>query len=81
MAKCEVCDKTIQTGHKISITRSHVSRRANKIWKSNVKKIKINDNGTVRSAHVCTRCMRSGRVDRIIGSSNIKPEAAVEAVI
>lgn len=67
MAKCEICDKTRQKGHRISINRSQVSRRANKIWKSNVKKIKIvEDNGNVKSIHICTRCLRAGRVTRAI---------------
>ena len=66
MAKCDICDKSIQTGHKISITRSQVSRRANKMWKANVKKIKINDNGTIKSIHICTKCMRSNKVVRAI---------------
>ena len=66
MAKCEICAKTMQTGHRISINRSQVSRRANKTWKANVKKVKINDNGTIRSAYVCTRCMRAGKGTRAI---------------
>jgi large subunit ribosomal protein L28 len=62
MAKCEVCDKGIQTGHRISITRSQVSRRANKIWRSNVKKVQVVEkNGAVRRAKVCTRCLRTAR--------------------
>ena len=78
MAKCEVCGKSMQTGHKISITRSQVSRRANKMWKANIKKIKINDNGEIRPAHVCTKCMRAGKVIRVIGSSNKKPMPEAE---
>ena len=67
MAKCEVCDKSIQTGHRISITRSQVSRRANKMWRSNVKKVQIVEgNGNVRRAKVCTRCLRSNKVTRAV---------------
>ncbi len=67
MAKCEVCDKKVRTGHRISITRSQVSRRANRTWKPNVKKMKIvTDNGTVKSINVCTRCLRSNLVKRAI---------------
>jgi len=66
MAKCEICEKNQRTGHRISINRSQVSRRANKTWKPNVKRVKIIDNGTVRSIYICTRCMRSGRVTRAI---------------
>ena len=66
MAKCEVCEKSVRTGHRISITRSQVSRRANRTWKPNIKKVKIIDNGTVRSIHICTRCLRSNKVTRAI---------------
>ena len=55
MAKCAICDKSRQTGHRISINRSQVSRRANKTWNANVKKVKVVENGTVKSINVCTR--------------------------
>ena len=66
MAKCAYCEKTMQTGSRISINRSQVSRRANKTWKPNIKKVKINDNGTIKSVYICTRCMRAGKVNRAI---------------
>ena len=67
MARCEICEKGQIRGHRISITRSQVSRRANRKWKPNVKKIKIvEDNGSVKSIYVCTRCMRSNKVTRAI---------------
>ena len=65
MAKCTICDKSRQTGHRISINRSQVSRRANKTWNANVKKVKVVENGTVKSINVCTRCLRSGKVTRL----------------
>lgn len=64
MAKCEICDKSVRRGHRISINRSQVSRRANRTWKPNVKKIKIIENGTVKSINICTRCLRSNKVTR-----------------
>lgn len=66
MAKCAICDKTRQTGHRISINRSQVSRRANKTWKANVKKVKIVEDGTVKSIYICTRCLRANKVTRAI---------------
>ena len=65
MAMCAICDKSSQTGHRISINRSQVSRRANKTWNANVKKVKVVENGTVKSINVCTRCLRSGKVTRL----------------
>ena len=67
MAKCQVCDKGIRTGHRISITRSQVSRRANRMWRPNVQKVQIVEpNGAVHSARVCTRCLRSKKVTRAV---------------
>jgi len=68
MAKCEKCDKGIRTGHRISITRSQVSRRANRMWRPNIKKVQIVEkNGAVRTAKICTRCLRTkGKVTRAI---------------
>ncbi len=66
MAKCEICNKKVTTGHRISINRSQVSRRANRTWKPNVKKVKIIENGTVKSINICTRCLRSNKVTRAI---------------
>jgi large subunit ribosomal protein L28 len=66
VAKCEICDKSMQNGRRISINRSQVSRRAKKTWKANVRKVKINDNGTIKSIYICARCMRAGKVVRAI---------------
>lgn len=66
MAKCDICEKGMLTGHRISINRSQVSRRANRNWKPNVKSVKVNDNGTVKTLNVCTRCLRSKKVTRAV---------------
>lgn len=66
MAKCEICEKSRITGRRISITRSQVSRRAKRAWKPNIKKIRINDNGTVKTINICTSCLRSGKVTRAV---------------
>ena len=64
MARCEMCDKGIQTGHRLSITRSQISRRANRMWRPNIKKIRVIQNGTAKTVKICTRCLRSGAVTR-----------------
>lgn len=67
MAKCEICERGMLTGRHISITRSQVSRRAKRNWKTNVKRVKILDaNGAARHAYVCTSCLRDGKVKRAI---------------
>ncbi len=65
MAKCEICEKGNLKGHRISITRSQVSRRAKKTWKPNVHKIKVEINGMVKRMNVCTKCMRAKKIKRV----------------
>jgi len=64
MAKCDICEKTKSWGNKISIARSHVSRRASRTFSPNLRTIKINENGETKRIHVCAKCLRSGKVKR-----------------
>ncbi len=66
MAKCEICSKDVSFGRKISITRSQVSRRALSKQKPNIRKVKVVLNGTPQTMHVCSRCLRSGAVNRAV---------------
>ena len=64
MAKCEICEKSLSHGHTISIARSHVSRRASKTWRPNLRTIKAVINGETKRISVCAKCLRSGKVKR-----------------
>ena len=64
MAKCEICEKSISHGNKISIARSHVSRRTSRTFKPNLRKVKAIVNGDVKTISVCSKCLRSGKVTR-----------------
>ena len=54
MAKCAVCGNAV----------SHSHRRSNKIWKSNLKSVRVKVNGGTKKMYVCTSCLRSGKVER-----------------
>lgn len=60
MAKCDICGKGAHFGIKVS----HSHRRANKMWSSNVKTVRGIVNGSKKKMHVCTSCLRSGKVER-----------------
>lgn len=45
MAVCAICQKKPISGNKISIARSHVSRRAPRTWKPNLRSVKAEING------------------------------------
>ena len=62
MAKCSICGKGVTFGHNVS----HSNRKTNRAWKPNVKRVKAIVDGSPRYIHVCTRCLRSGKVTRAI---------------
>ncbi len=62
MAKCEFCEKGVSFGHNVS----HSNRKTSRMWKPNVKKVKAVVNGSHKTVYVCTRCMRSGKVNRAV---------------
>ncbi len=64
MAKCEICEKSIAHGNKISIARSHVSRRSSRTFRPNLRRVKAIVNGDVKTISVCSKCLRSGKVKR-----------------
>ena len=61
MAKCEICDKAVNFGLQVS----HSNRKSNRAWKANIKKVRANVDGTVKSVNVCTKCLRSNKVERV----------------
>lgn len=64
MAKCAICEKTKSWGNKLSIARSHVSNRATRTWKPNLRTVKAIVDGQPKRIKVCAQCLRSGKVTR-----------------
>ncbi|MDO5707714.1 MAG: 50S ribosomal protein L28 [Andreesenia angusta] len=63
MAKaCSVCGKGTSTGNQI--TFSH--RKSRRTWKPNLRRVKALVDGSPKTINVCTRCLRSGKVERAI---------------
>ncbi len=55
MAKCDICGKGVTFGIKVS----HSHRRSNRTWKPNIRTVKAIVNGTPKTLHVCSRCLRT----------------------
>ena len=61
MAKCEITGKRRTTGNNVS----HANNKTKREFRPNVQKIKIVDeNGTIRRAHVSTKAIKSGLVTK-----------------
>ena len=62
MAKCEICDKDLT----FSMQVSHSHRRTARTFKPNVQTVKVVDGTNTKKMKVCTRCLKSGKVERAV---------------
>ena len=62
MAKCEVCGKGVVYGNNVS----HSNRKTRRTWAPNTQKVHVLVNGVSKRMSVCTRCLRSNKVERAL---------------
>lgn len=76
---CEVCGKSKKSGN--TVTFSH--RGIKRTWSPNLRKVKVYENGTPMRKNVCTRCLRSGKVQRTAPNAafNATEEVVVDEVV
>jgi large subunit ribosomal protein L28 len=61
-AVCEVCGKHPSWG--MSVSHSH--RRTKRRWNPNIQRVRALVNGSPRRLHVCTSCIRAGKVTKAV---------------
>ena len=59
---CEVCGKGTMSG--MNVSHSHVKTK--KTWKPNIQRVRAIVDGEIKRVNVCTRCLRSHKVNRDI---------------
>jgi large subunit ribosomal protein L28 len=57
---CDICGKSPMYGNKVSNSYNHTKRT----WRPNLLKVKTTIEGTTRTINVCTRCLRSGFIEK-----------------
>lgn len=63
MAKqCVICAKSVRSGFQVS--HSHI--RTKRTWAPNLQRVKANIDGKVKRVNVCTRCLKSGKIQPVI---------------
>lgn len=55
MAKCERCGKAPQFGHNVS----HSKRRTNRLWRPNIQRTLVFEQGRPRRMYLCTKCIKT----------------------
>ena len=68
---CQICGKGTLNGNLVS----HSNRKTHTTWAPNVQTVRIVVNGAVTRANVCTRCLRSGNVQRALPKTKDEVEA------
>lgn len=60
--RCSICSKDFQTGNLVSHSNIKTHRR----WKANIRKVRAVINGTPQRVGICSRCLRSNKVQRAV---------------
>jgi len=60
---CEICGKKTVFGHNVS----HAHNVTNRSWQPNLQRVRVQiPGGGSRRTRVCTRCLRSGKVQKAV---------------
>ena len=60
--RCDICGKGPSVGHKISHAHNVSKRR----WMPNLASLRAMVGGTVKRLRVCTRCLKAGKVAKVV---------------
>ena len=58
---CAICNKGTSAGNHVS----HSNRKTRRTWVPNLQRARVMIDGSPRTIRVCTRCLRSGKVQRV----------------
>lgn len=61
-AYCEICQKGAMSG--MNVSHSHLKTKRK--WKPNIQRVRAVVDGKIQRVNVCTRCLRSGKIQRAI---------------
>ena len=59
---CDMCGKGPRSGHSIS----HAHNLTKRVWYPNLQRVRARIEGRVKRIRVCTRCLRSGKIEKAV---------------
>ena len=60
--RCDICGKGPAVGHRISHAHNVTKRR----WLANLVSMRAMIEGAVKQVRVCTRCLKAGKVTKVV---------------
>ena len=60
--RCEICGKGTLSGNSVS----HANNATKRKWNPNLQRVRAKVAGRVANIDVCTRCLRSGKVEKAV---------------
>lgn len=61
-AVCQVCEKGPMSGNNVS----HAHNTTRRVFRPNLQKVRVKVGNNSRRMSVCTRCIRSGRIEKVV---------------
>jgi large subunit ribosomal protein L28 len=58
--RCDICGKGTLSGHSVS----HANNATKRKWNPNLQRVRALVEGRVKNIYACTRCLRSGKVQK-----------------
>ena len=59
---CSICGKKPVVGNNVS----HAHNKSKRLWNPNLQKIRVLEDNRVVRKQVCTRCIRSGKIQKAV---------------
>ncbi|OPX92808.1 MAG: 50S ribosomal protein L28 [Syntrophorhabdus sp. PtaU1.Bin002] len=59
---CEICGKGKQVGHNVS----HANNKTKREWLPNLQTVRILKDGAVKTARICTKCIKKGDFQKAV---------------
>ncbi len=59
---CAICKKGTRAGNNVS----HSHKKTRRVWVPNLQRARVMIDGSPRTIRICTRCLRSGKVQRLV---------------
>ena len=69
--RCDICGKGPMSGMQVS----HAHNLTHRVWNPNLQRVRARVEGQVKNLYVCSRCLRSNRVEKAVRGRRLPQQA------